>query len=51
MAKKLQKVTFKISPNKIVKFLNNSAVIFRDIELEFGMKTNFGQLNSKVTSN
>ena len=47
MATKLQKVPFKISPNRKVKFLNNSAVIFRDIELEIGMETNFGQLNSK----
>ena len=47
MATKLQKVPFKISPNRKVKFFNNSAVIFRDIELEFGMETSFGQLNSK----
>ena len=45
MATKLQKVPFKIWPNRKVEFLNNSAVIFRDIELEFGMETNFGQLN------
>ena len=47
MATKLQNVPFKIWPNRKVKFLNNSAVVFRDIELEFGMETNFGQLNSK----
>ena len=51
MGTKLQRVPFKIWPNRKVKFFNNSAVIFRDIELEFGMETNFGQLNSKVTSN
>ena len=47
MVTKLQKVPFKIWPNRKVKFLNNSAVIFGDIEPEFGMETNFGQLNPK----
>ena len=46
MATKLQKVPCKIRFNRKVKFLNNS-VIFKDIELEFGMKTNFEPLNSK----
>ena len=49
MGTKLQKVPCKIWLNRKVKFLNNS-VIFKDIELEFGMDTNFGTLNSKVTS-
>ena len=43
MAIKLQKVPCKIWPNKKVKVLNNSAVIFKDIELE----TNFVTMNSK----
>ena len=47
MATKLQKLSCKIWPNRKVKLLNDSAVIFKDIELEFGMKTNFGPLNSK----
>ena len=47
MAKKLQKVPCKIWPSRNVKFLNKSSVIFKDIELEFGMETNFGPLNSK----
>ena len=47
MATILQKVDCKIWPNKKVKFFNNSTVIFKDIELEFGMETNFGSLNSK----
>ena len=46
MATKLQKVLCKIWLNRKVKFLNNS-VIFKDTELEFGMETNFGPLNSK----
>ena len=46
MATKLQKVPDKIWLNRKMKFLNNS-VIFKDIELKFGMETNFGQLNSK----
>ena len=46
MATKLQKVPCKIWLNRKVKFLNNS-VIFKDIELEFGMETNVGPLNSK----
>ena len=46
MATKLQKVPCKIGLNRKVKFLNNS-VIFKDIELEFGVETNFGSLNSK----
>ena len=45
MATKLQKVPCKIWLNRKVKFLNNS-VIFKDIELKFGMETNFGPLNS-----
>ena len=45
--KKLQNVPCKIWPNRKVKFLNNSAVIFKDIELEFGMETNFGPVNLK----
>ena len=48
MATKLQKAPSKIWPNRKVKFLNNSAVIFRDIELEFSMETNFGQLTSNI---
>ena len=47
MATKLQKVPCKIWLNRKVKFLNNS-VIFKDIELEFGMGTNFGPLNRGV---
>ena len=50
MATKVQKVPCKIWLNRKVKFLNNS-VILKDIELEFGMETNFEPLNSKVTSN
>ena len=46
MVTKLQKVPCKIWLNRKVRFLNNS-VIFKDIELEFGMETNFGPLNSK----
>ena len=46
MATKLQKVLCKIWLNRKVKFLNNS-VIFKDIELKFGMETNFGPLMSK----
>ena len=46
MATKLQKVPCKISLNRKVKLLNDS-VIFKDIELEFGMETNFGPLISK----
>ena len=46
MATKLQKIPCKIWLNRKVKFLNNS-VIFDNIELEFGMETNFGPLNSK----
>ena len=46
MATKLQKVPCKILPIKKVKFLNNS-VIFKDIELKFGIEINFGPLNSK----
>ena len=47
MATNLYKVPCKIWPNRKVNILKNSAVIFRDIELEFGMETNFGPLNSK----
>ena len=50
MATKLQKIPCKIWLNRKVKFLNNS-VIFKDIELEFGMETNFGPLNSKRNIN
>ena len=50
MATKLQKVPCKIWLNRKVKFLNNS-VIFKDIELEFGMEINFGPLNSKSNMN
>ena len=50
MATKLQKVPCEIWLNRKVKFLNNS-VIFKDIELEFGMETNFGPLNSKSNIN
>ena len=47
IATKLQKVPCKISlKNRKVKFLNNS-VIFKDIELKFGMASNFGSLNYK----
>ena len=46
MPTKLQKLPCKIWLNRKVKFFNNS-VIFKDIELEFGMETNFGPLNSK----
>ena len=34
--------------NRKLKFLNNS-VIFKDIELKFGMEINFGPLNSKCS--
>ena len=44
MATKLQKVPRKIWLNRKVKVLNN-LVIFKDIELKFGMQTNFGPLN------
>ena len=44
MATKSQKVPYEIWLNRKVKFLNNS-VIFKDIELRFGMQTNFGPLN------
>ena len=47
---KLQKVPCKIWLSRKVKFLNNS-VLFTDIELEFGMETNFGPLNSKSNIN
>ena len=43
---KITKVPCKIWLNRKVKFLNNS-VIFKDIEVEFGMETNFGPQNSK----
>ena len=46
MATKLHKAPCKIWLNRKVKFLNNS-VIFKDIELKFGIETNFGPLNSK----
>ena len=46
MAAKLQKVPYKIWLNRKVKFLNNS-LIFKDIELKFGMETNSVPLNSK----
>ena len=48
MTTKLQKVPCKIWLNRKVKFLNNSVIIhFKDIELEIGMETDFGPLNSK----
>ena len=47
---KITKVPCKIWLNRKVKFLNNS-VIFKDIELEFGMETNFGPLNPKSNIN
>ena len=50
MATKLHKVPCKIWLNRKVNFLNNS-VIFKDIELEFGMETNFGPMNSKSNIN
>ena len=43
---KITKVPCKIWLNRKVKFLNSS-VLFKDIELKFGMATNFGPLNSK----
>ena len=46
MATKLQKVPCKICLNRKVNFLNSS-VIFKDIDLKFGMKTDLGPLNSK----
>ena len=46
MATKLQKVPCKIWLKRKIKFLNNSD-IFKDIELKFGILTNFGPLNSK----
>ena len=45
MATKLQKAPCKILLNRKVKFLNDS-VIFKHIELKFGIWTNFGPLNS-----
>ena len=36
----------KFDSDRKVKFLNNS-IIFKDIELKFGIQTNFGPLNSK----
>ena len=50
MATKLQKLPCKIWLNRKVNFFNNS-VIFKDIELEFRMETNFGPLNSKSNVN
>ena len=47
MATKLQKVPCKIWLNRKVKFWNNS-VIFKDIELEFGMETNFWATEFKI---
>ena len=46
MATKLHKVPCKIWLNGKGKFFNN-LVVFEDIELNFGMETNFGLLNSK----
>ena len=46
MATKLQKLPCKIWLNRKVKFFNNS-VIFKVIELKFGISTKFGLLNSK----
>ena len=46
MATKLQRVTCKIWLNRKVKSLNNS-IIFKNIELKFGMEDNFAHLNSK----
>ena len=46
MVTKLHKVPRKIWFNRKVKFLNNS-VTFKDTELQFGIETNFGSLNSK----
>ena len=43
---KITKVPCKIWLNGKVNFFNNS-VIFKGIELEFGMETNFGSLSSK----
>ena len=45
MATKLQKVPCKLWQNRKLKFLNNSDHQFQDIELKFGMETNFGPLN------
>ena len=50
MATKLQKLPCKIWFNRKDKVLNNS-LIFKDIELEFGMETNFGPLDSKSKMN
>ena len=47
MTSKLQKVPCKIWLDRKEKFFNNS-VIFKDIELKFGVDTNFGPLNSKI---
>ena len=47
MATELQKVPCKIWLNKKVKLLNN-LVTFKDIELEFGIETNFGKSNIKL---
>ena len=47
MATKLRKVPCKIWLNRKVKLLNNS-VIFKDVELKFGMETNFGSLNGSM---
>ena len=46
MATKLQNLPCKIWLNRKVKFLNNS-IIFKDIDLEFGIETNFGPINAK----
>ena len=46
MGTKLQKVPCRIWLNRKVKFFNN-LVSFKDIELKFGIKTNFGPLHSK----
>ena len=47
MATKLRKVPCKIWLNRKVKLLNNS-VIFKDVELKFGMETSFGSLNGSM---
>ena len=46
MATKIHKAPWKIWPNRKVKFFNNS-VIFKVIELKFGIEANFTPLNSK----
>ena len=46
MATKLQKVPRRIWLYAKVKFLNNS-VIYKDIELKFGMESNFKTMSSK----